>query len=121
MTSMMDALWIAAGGFLGAISRFALSTWIHKTCRSNFPLGTLIVNLSGSFLLGWMIGKGLSSGLYSFLGIGFMGAFTTFSTFKLENVQLIEKKNHSVLLYYLASSYAGGIALAFIGMWIGSH
>lgn len=115
----MTALWIAMGGFLGAISRFTLSTWIHKTFSSNFPLGTLFVNLLGSFLLGWMVGEGLSSGLYSFLGIGFMGAFTTFSTFKLENVQLREKRNRSVLFYYLVSSYAGGILLAFIGMWLG--
>ncbi|MDQ0242516.1 CrcB protein [Bacillus fengqiuensis] len=117
----MTALWIAIGGFLGAISRFTLSTWIHKRFNSNFPIGTLFVNLLGSFLLGWMVGKGLSSGLYSFFGVGFMGAFTTFSTFKLENVQLREKRNHSVLFYYLVSSYAGGIVLAFIGMWIGTY
>ncbi|HWO97732.1 MAG TPA: fluoride efflux transporter CrcB [Bacillus sp. (in: firmicutes)] len=117
----MTALWIAIGGFLGAISRFMLSTWIHKKSGSNFPLGTLFVNLLGSFLLGWIIGRDLSSGLYSFFGVGFMGAFTTFSTFKLESVQLREKRNHSILLYYLAASYAGGIVSAFIGMWMGSH
>ncbi|MDR7250748.1 fluoride efflux transporter CrcB [Bacillus sp. NMCN6] len=117
----MSGLLIAIGGFLGAISRFTLSTWIHKKFSSNFPLGTLFVNLTGSFLLGWMVGKGLHSELYAFLGIGFMGAFTTFSTFKLENIQLREKRNYSVLFYYLVSSYVGGIILAFIGVLIGSH
>nr|WP_268254700.1 fluoride efflux transporter CrcB [Bacillus zhangzhouensis] len=119
--NIMTGLLIAIGGFLGAISRFTLSTWIHKKFSSNFPLGTLFVNLTGSFLLGWIVGRGLSSDLYALLGVGFMGAFTTFSTFKLENIQLREKRNHSVLLYYLVSSYAGGIILAFIGVLIGNH
>ncbi|PCK21260.1 chromosome condensation protein CrcB [Bacillus pumilus] len=118
---MMTALLIAVGGFLGAISRFTLSTWIHKKFSSNFPFGTLFVNLTGSFLLGWMVGKGLSTGLYALLEIGFLGAFTTFSTFKLENIQLREKRNHSVLFYYLVFSYVGGIILAFIGVLIGNH
>lgn len=55
-----------------------------------------------------------------FLGVGFMGAFTTFSTFKLENIHLHEKKMHTVLFPYLAFSYIGGIVLAFIGMLAGA-
>ncbi|MGD6974524.1 fluoride efflux transporter CrcB [Bacillus altitudinis] len=117
----MSGLLIAVGGFLGAISRFALSKWLQKKISSNFPLGTLFVNLLGSFLLGLIVGTGLSSNLYDFLGIGFMGAFTTFSTFKLENIQLREKRKNSILLYYLFSSYVGGIILAFFGILIGNH
>lgn len=115
----MNLLLIAAGGCLGAIARFMISSRLNNKSQTGFPSGTLAVNLAGSFLLGWMTGKGLSENLYSLLGIGFMGAFTTFSTFKLENIQLREKKNHSVLIKYLVFSYTGGILLAFIGLMIG--
>ncbi|AUO14694.2 fluoride efflux transporter CrcB [Priestia megaterium] len=117
---MMTALLIAIGGFLGAIARYIVSTWMNKKSSKGFPIGTLFVNLLGSFLLGLIVGQGISSGFYSFLGIGFMGAFTTFSTFKLENVQLRENKKHTILYPYLAYSYIGGILLAFAGISLGT-
>nr|WP_242529497.1 fluoride efflux transporter CrcB [Priestia flexa] len=116
----MTALLIALGGFLGAIARYVLSTWMNQKSTTGFPIGTLCVNLVGSFLLGILVGNGMTSGVYSFLGVGFMGAFTTFSTFKLENIHLHEKKMHTVLFPYLAFSYIGGIVLAFIGMLVGA-
>lgn len=115
----MNLLLIAAGGCLGAIARFIISSRLNNKSQTGFPIGTLAVNLAGSFLLGWMTGKGLPESFYFLFGIGFMGAFTTFSTFKLENIQLREKKNHPVLIKYLLFSYAGGILLAFIGLMIG--
>ncbi|UNL86778.1 fluoride efflux transporter CrcB [Priestia koreensis] len=115
----MTVVWIGIGGFLGAICRFLLSGWFNKKSHIGFPYGTLFVNLLGSFLLGLITGMGVSSGTYSFFGIGFMGAFTTFSTFKLENIQLHDQKKATVSYWYLGSSYIGGLLLAFIGMWIG--
>ncbi|MBU3574119.1 fluoride efflux transporter CrcB [Priestia aryabhattai] len=117
---MMTFLLIAIGGFMGAIARYVLSTWMNKKSSKGFPIGTLFINLVGSFLLGWIVGQGITSDLYSFLGIGFMGAFTTFSTLKLENVQLRENKKYSILYPYLAYSYIGGILLAFAGISLGS-
>ena len=115
----MNLLLIAAGGCLGAIARFLLSSWMNNKSKTGFPIGTLTVNLAGSFLLGLMTGYGLSEGLYSLFCVGFMGAFTTFSTFKLENIQLREKENHRVLITYLFISYTGGILSAFAGIMIG--
>lgn len=117
----MNLLLIAAGGFLGAIARFIISSQMNIKSQTGFPIGTLTVNLAGSFLLGWMTGKGVSESFYAMFGIGFMGAFTTFSTFKLENIQLREKKNKSVLIKYLLFSYAGGLLLAFIGLLFGMN
>lgn len=93
---------------------------MNQKSWKGFLIGTLCVNLLGSFLLGMIVGQGITSGLYSFLGIGFMGAFTTISTFKLENVQLRENKKQSILYSYLVYSYIGGILLAFAGMSLGA-
>ncbi|ADE72638.1 MULTISPECIES: fluoride efflux transporter CrcB [Priestia] len=112
----MSVLLVGIGGFLGAIARYVLGTWMNKKSSKGLPIGTLFINLLGSFLLGWMVGQGVTSGLYSFLGIGFIGSFTTFSTFKLESVQLHQNKKHSMFYSYLAYSYIGGILLAFVGI-----
>ncbi|MED3729492.1 fluoride efflux transporter CrcB [Priestia endophytica] len=115
----MIALFVAVGGCLGALARFILSSWMNKKSSTGFPIGTLFINLLGSFLLGWIAGIGTTSSLYFFLGVGFIGSFTTFSTFKLENIQLREKKKHFISYSYLACSYIGGILLAFAGMMLG--
>lgn len=116
---MMEALFVAIGGFLGAISRYALSKNIQNRNKTDFPFGTLIVNLIGAFLLGLLIGMQVSGHLYSLFGIGFMGAFTTFSTFKLEANQLKSSKKHKHFFSYLTCSYVFGIILTFCGILIG--
>jgi CrcB protein len=82
---MIELLSVAVGGFFGAICRFGLSRSLQK--KRIFPIGTLAVNLTGAFLLGLLAGIQLKGNGYLLLGIGFMGAFTTFSTFKLESEQ----------------------------------
>lgn len=116
---MIDTLWVAVGGFLGACARFLLSAWGNKKLHPVLPRVTLFINLSGSFLLGLLAGGAWSEELYVFLGTGFMGAYTTFSTFNMENVQLIKKKEWQVLAVYVALSYGGGIVLAGIGFHTG--
>lgn len=69
-------------------------------------------------MLGILVGKGLEGLLYYLFGIGFMGAFTTFSTFQLEAYQLKEKGNHKLSYIYLILSYGGGIVLAYLGLLI---
>jgi len=110
---------VAIGGFLGAMSRFGVSNFIKSTFPSVFPIATLTVNLLGSFLLGLCIGAGLDNSWRLLLGTGFLGAFTTFSTFKLENVQLREKGKWNTIILYLTVSYTFGILLAFFGMKLG--
>ncbi|NHM33208.1 fluoride efflux transporter CrcB [Neobacillus terrae] len=110
---------VAIGGFLGAMSRFGVSNFIKSTFPSVFPIATLTVNLLGSFLLGLCIGASLDNSWRLLLGTGFLGAFTTFSTFKLENIQLHSKRKWNIIIPYLIISYTFGILLAFLGIKLG--
>ena len=90
----MQIIYIGIGGFIGAISRFLLAKFINNYFTS-FPLGTLIVNVSGSFLLGFIIysvldGRNVSPEMRDFSTIGFLGAYTTMSTFAYESFRLGE-------------------------------
>lgn len=111
---------VAIGGFFGAITRFGMSGWIKSKIVTLFPIATLIINLIGAFLLGILMGGNFSNDWRLLFGTGFMGAFTTFSTFKLETIQLHLGKRWNMLVLYLCISYTFGILLAFAGMRIGA-
>ncbi len=85
---------VAAGGFVGAPSRYLLDRAINRRIESDLPWGTFLVNISGSFLLGLLTGLSLSNHLSpltnTLLGTGFCGAYTTFSTFTFETIRLFE-------------------------------
>ena len=88
----MNLLFVMIGGFFGAISRFALGEWIHTS--NGFPLGTLFINLIGCFFLGWFLTfvsqkKKIRPEFTLLIGTGFVGSFTTFSTFSVETLNLI--------------------------------
>ncbi|SHE91355.1 fluoride efflux transporter CrcB [Desulforamulus putei] len=107
---------VAVGGFLGAISRFVIANFVQSKHKTPFPFGTFTVNLLGSFLLGILFGRHrLAPELFFLLGTGFMGSFTTFSTFELEAVELIRKEKVWVSLTYLLVSTVLGVALALAG------
>lgn len=112
---------VALGGFFGACARFGLTSWFNKNRPSKLPVATLIINLSGSFLLGILAGSDWSGDVYLLLGTGFMGAYTTFSTFNVDNVQLFLKREWRTLAVNLAASYALGIALAYAGVLTGEQ
>jgi len=85
---------IAVGGAFGALSRYGASQWVYSLLGRSFPFGTLVVNVAGSFVMGFLavlLIERLVAGpeLRAFLMIGFLGSFTTFSTFSLETVNLI--------------------------------
>lgn len=118
--------WVAllAGGGIGASLRYALSIWVDQRLVASFPWGTLLVNFVGSFLIGLLVSgldqRGLTSpALRLFLITGVLGAFTTFSTFSLETVRLIDAGRLSMAAANMAGSVLvcllaaiAGIALA---------
>ncbi|WP_040209302.1 fluoride efflux transporter CrcB [Neobacillus jeddahensis] len=117
--SLFQVILVGIGGFFGAIARFSGSQVINKRITSSIPIATLSINLLGSFLLGLLFGMGINKSALLLLGTGFMGAFTTFSTFKLEGIQLHISQQKKAFLMYTTISYGGGILLAFLGLEIG--
>jgi len=92
----MQLLYIGFFGGLGCVARFLTSEWTYQLVGRSLPFGTLAVNVVGSFLLGFLMTFGLRSTLLSAdlrlaLGVGFLGGFTTFSTFSYETVKLLEE------------------------------
>ncbi|MEH7109871.1 MULTISPECIES: fluoride efflux transporter FluC [Bacillaceae] len=116
---MNNIMMVAIGGFLGAIARFTLSKTVQVLLKSRFPIGTLSVNVVGAFLLGVLVGTDVKGQWYSLFGVGFMGAFTTFSTLKLELVQLRRDGEFQLFNRYLLCSYGFGLLISFCGILVG--
>lgn len=111
-------IFVAIGGFLGAIARFSISEWMKKQLSKPGFVATFFINCIGSFFLGLCIGLGVNGESKNLLCIGFLGAFTTFSTFSYEIVQLIESEKYRIAFYYLFSSLLLGILMAMAGFCI---
>ena len=86
---------LVVAGMVGATARFLVDGWIQRRTTADFPWGTFTINVSGSFVLGLVVGAAQYHGLgglpTTVLGTGFCGAFTTFSTFSYESVRLLER------------------------------
>ncbi len=113
----MSYLAILIGGGIGALFRFLLSRWLQSQVATAFPLGTLAVNLLGSFLIGFLAGlferSAFSPRVHSFVFVGLLGGFTTFSSYSLETLQLF-RSSASVLAWgnVLLSNGAGLLLVA---------
>lgn len=118
--NLISLLLVGMGGFIGAVARYYISTMISKSFPSVLPYGTLTVNLLGSFLLGFILGKGIAESMSLLVGTGFMGAFTTFSTFKMESLKLLHNRKLNIWFVYQMATYIVGIILAYIGFRLGS-
>lgn len=121
---MMNLLWIAFGGALGALARYALTEAMQKWLGSGFAWGTLSVNLLGCFLIGLAFHAMSSVGALPhevrFLAVvGFLGAFTTFSTFSLETVNFLRDGQFTVAAGYVLTSNLIGVGLCFAGLKTG--
>ena len=117
-------LMIAMAGALGALSRYALSGAVYALLGSGFAWGTLIVNILGSFLLGLVMQIGLSTDvlpphLRTAIAIGFLGAFTTFSTFSYETVQFLQEGSWGAASLNILSSVALGLIAVAAGIFAG--
>lgn len=119
----MQYVFIFIGGMVGALLRFLIST-LNPT--SSLPIGTLIANLVGAFLMGYLstvgiqlfqkyplIKKGITTGL--------LGALTTFSTFQFELVKMFHHESFSLLLIYGLTSYIAGIVMCWLGVKLGGR
>lgn len=119
----MLLLSIALGGMAGAYARFRLSRWIYGRTGHRFPWGTLAVNLAGSFALGLVLPHlaGDATPLRALVVVGFLGAFTTFSTFAAETVALLEERRRGRAAGYVAASLALGLVAVAAGLWLGTR
>ena len=120
---MYTYLAIAFGGAMGALSRYWLSSAVEKFNGSGFPLGTFMVNLLGSFLIGIVFilfaeKFSLSDQWRPLIVIGFLGAMTTFSTFSLDALLLFQQGHYNTALLYVLSSVALCLFAAFAGMQV---
>jgi CrcB protein len=121
----MKILFVLLGGSLGALSRYGVSLLAVKLFGVKFPWGTLIVNLSGCFLIGLAFAWGergfgiMNPSVRLFFMTGYLGALTTFSTFGLEIVTALQEGRYLVAVANILANNVVGIALVFSGMVVG--
>lgn len=106
----MQLLLVGIGGILGSIARYTLGKAISEKINSTFPAGTLIINISGAILLGILNGCSPGKSLLLLFGDGFLGAYTTFSTFMYEAFNLLQENERRNALIYTISSVVFGVA-----------
>jgi len=112
---------VGAGGFLGAISRFLLAAGVQKFAGSSFPYGTLTVNVVGSFIIGFLFlyfEQTISPTQKALFVTGFLGALTTFSTFSLETVLMLQNSLYLKALANVSLNAVLSIAATLLGMML---
>ncbi|MCD9153818.1 fluoride efflux transporter FluC [Aeromicrobium duanguangcaii] len=123
----MIGLVVLAGG-LGAALRFVVDAWVTRVVRSRVPLGTLLVNVTGSFLLGLVVAlsgdHGVGADLRSVVGTGLLGGYTTFSAASVEAVSLARQRGSRALVtatVHAAAMLVCSLLAAGLGLWFGGR
>ena len=111
---------IAVGGAIGCVSRYFVAQLVQQRAGPDFPFGTLLINITGSFLLGFLMRYALQSGAISaetraLLTTGFCGGYTTFSTFSYETAMLIDDGEYARAALYVGAS----VLVSLIGTFVG--
>lgn len=118
---MQHVLLIALGGSLGAVARYGLAQWIYQQTGTSFPWGTFIINITGSLAIGFLAELFETTlapaGWRSFLTIGFLGAYTTFSTFSLESYNLLRDGELRLAAANILLSTLAGLVAVVIGVY----
>lgn len=116
----MTIFYVMLGGALGALARYSTVQAMSKIIP-DYPLGTLTVNLAGSFFIGllWSIFDQPGTATRAFLFVGILGGFTTFSAFSIETLTLFREGQFKLGIVHVLLNNIGGITLAFIGMLLG--
>jgi len=112
----MEYFFVAIGGAVGSLTRFSLGKMISSRFNNNFPIGTFIINITGAFFLGVVSSFTLNKNIYLLLADGFLGAYTTFSTFMYEGFSLFKNNETLNAFIYILSSLVIGILGFFIGV-----
>jgi len=116
----MTYILVAVGGAAGSLARYTLGKFISEKSKSSFPIGTFIINITGALLLGIVSTIGVSDNMMLLLGDGFLGAYTTFSTFMYEGFNLFKEKEKLNAFIYILCSVILGLVGFFIGSKIGN-
>ncbi len=109
---------VGCGSALGALLRYWLTTW-WKRQQVDWPLATLLINLTGALVLGILTGRLAATGsAMLFWGVGLLGGYTTLSTFNTEMIAMVDEHRWGSLVIYFVVSYVGGLLAAWLGMSI---
>ncbi|MDQ7992754.1 MAG: CrcB family protein [Propionicimonas sp.] len=117
----MTPLLVALAGGLGAAARFTVDGWVARANRTGLPLGTVVINVTGSFLLGLLTGwllTGAAGDVGAVLGTGFLGGYTTFSTASVEAARLLRAGRGWAALVHAGGMLVAGLAAAALGVWL---
>ncbi len=117
-TALVLCAAIAAGG-LGSVTRFLVDSAVSRRARSSFPLGTMVVNVSGAVVLGVLSGIALPSGVWLVAGAGAVGSYTTFSTWMFETQRAAEEHSRRIAAANVLVGMAAGLLAAALGRWLG--
>ena len=123
---MIGSLYVIAGSALGGLARFWLSVWMVQLLGPRLPWGTLLINVLGSFVIGWFAALTGPAGRLSvspeirlFVMIGVCGGFTTFSSFSLQTLELLQREDYGWAISYIAGSILLCLASVATGYTLG--
>ena len=123
MPSIVTLVYIGFGGFIGSILRYLIKIWVQGG-SSAFPIGTLVVNIIGSFCLGFIISvmeykEVLNEDTRLFLTVGLLGGFTTMSTFSYDSYRLLERKDLALFFINIGGTIILTLLAVFLGIKVG--